>query len=136
MKRLSLLLIFAFFCIGLHGQDIRLPEKLVKNQLTAYNNKDIEKFLVNYSDSVKIYNHPNQLVMSGKAQMRAAYTPMFANSPELHCTIKNRVVLGNTVIDQEHVVFNKNRPAMEVFAMYKIRHGKIQEVFFIEPDKE
>ncbi|OEK05132.1 nuclear transport factor 2 family protein [Roseivirga misakiensis] len=136
MKRLLLPLIVMCFCVGLNAQDSKAAVKLVENQLTAYNNKDIDKFLINYSDSVKIYNHPNQLVMSGIDEMRKTYGPMFANSPDLYCTVKNRVVLGNTVIDLEHVIFSKDRPATEVFALFKIRNGKIQEVFFIEPDKE
>jgi len=110
----------------------------VQKQLDAYNARNIDAFLAVYSDSIKIYNHPKQLTMSGKEQMRAAFSGMFERRKDLHCTLLNRMVLGNTVIDQEYVIFDKNDPPSQVFAMYKVANGKIYEVYFIEPeiDKE
>ena len=35
--------------------------------------------------------------------MRKDYAEMFKNTPNLYCDIKNRTVLGNTVIDHEVV---------------------------------
>jgi hypothetical protein len=109
------------------------PAQLAQQQLDAYNNKDIEAFLAPYSENVKIYNHPNELTMSGKEAMRQRYGNMFANTPDLHCTLMNRMVLGNTVIDQEFVIRDKTSPPTEVIAIYKIEGGKIAEVYFIRP---
>ena len=108
---------------------------LAQKQLDAYNQKDLESFLAVYSDTVKVYNHPDKLILQGKDKMRERYTDRFSNSPDLHCTLMNRMVLGNVVIDQEYVIFDKNKPPSSVMAMYKVAHGKIQEVFFIRPDK-
>ncbi|MFT6970430.1 MAG: hypothetical protein ACJAXX_000995, partial [Roseivirga sp.] len=102
-------------------------------QLDGYNNRNIDAFLAPYSDTVKIYNHPKELIMSGKAEMKQRYGNMFANTPDLHCTLMNRMVLGNTVIDQESVIRDKNSPPSEVIAVYKIEGGKIVEVYFIRP---
>jgi len=134
--RLTFIFTLSFLSLGLLAQKDELPAVLAQKQLDAYNNRDLEKFLVNYSDSVKIYNHPKELIVSGKAQLRTNFTGMFANMPDLHCTLMNRMVLGNTVIDQEYVIFRKNQPPTEVFAMYVVARGKIQEVYFIEPEKK
>ncbi len=115
------------------GENVAIP---IQKQLDAYNNKDIEGFLAPYSDSIKIYNHPGQLIISGKAQMRASYEGMFKNSPDLYCTVTNRMVLGNIIMDQESVVISKDRLPFEVIAMYKVVNGKIQEVYFIQPDSK
>lgn len=123
-----------FICIQINAQSKNPAAIPVQKQLDAYNNRNIEAFLEAYSDSVKIYNHPNELTMSGKKQMRAIFSDMFKNTKDLHCTLMNRMVLGNTVIDQEYVIFNKNQPATQVFAMYKVANGKIQEVYFISPE--
>lgn len=131
--RLFSVLFLAFLSIQSVAQESKKTAIPVQKQLDAYNNRDIDKFLVPYSDSVKIYNHPKELIMSGKAQMRARFSGMFANTPDLHCTLINRMVLGNTVIDQEYVIFNKNNPPSEVLAMYVIENDKIQEVYFIRP---
>lgn len=107
------------------------PTELADLQLKGYNERNIELFLQAYSDTVKVYNFPNQLLYKGKVTMRQNYVGMFTNLPDLHCTLKSRVVVGNTVIDEEQVLFTKGQPELHAVAIYKIAHGKIQEVYFI-----
>ncbi len=130
-KILTLFLLITAFQVSFSQEKANVIP--VQKQLDAYNARDIEAFLEPYSDTVKIYSHPNRLTMSGKENMRKRYGSMFENTPDLHCTLINRMVLGNTVIDQEYVVRQKNGPVSQVIAMYKIAHGKIQEVYFIRP---
>lgn len=125
-------LIFLGFCAKAQAVT---PESLAQAQLDAYNEGDLEAFLAPYSDTVKIYNFPKVLNMKGKENMRMAYGNMFSNMPDLHCTLVNRMVSGNTVIDHESVVFRKDQPSVEVFAMYKIANDKIVEVYFIRPEQ-
>ena len=54
---------------------------------------------------------------------------MFANTPNLYCEIKNRIVLGNKVIDREHVRFGEKYSDM--IAVYEITEGKISKATFI-----
>ncbi|MEP2770814.1 MAG: nuclear transport factor 2 family protein [Fulvivirga sp.] len=119
---------------ALLAQDLN-PEQLAQAQLDGYNNRDIDAFLAPYSDTVKIYNFPAELTTRGKEAMRKGYSNMFDNLPDLYCTLLNRMVSGNTVIDHESVVFRNDQPAMEVFAMYKVAGGKIVEVYFIRPEE-
>lgn len=121
-------------CTIANAQSEGKAATIVQKQLDAYNARDIDAFMETYSDSVKIYNHPNELIMSGKEELRNRYATMFKRMPDMYGTLMNRMVLGNTVIDQERVVFIKNDPPVEVFAMYKIAKGKIQEVYFIRPN--
>jgi hypothetical protein len=109
----------------------KTSESLAQSQLEAYNKRDIEGFLINYSESVKVYNFPNELLYEGLTTMRQQYASMFERLPDLHCQLLNRMVNGNTVIDHESVIFNKNNPPMKVFAIYKIENNKIQEVYFV-----
>ena len=111
------------------------PSELAQAQLDAYNNRNLEAFLEPYSDSVKIYNCPKKLSMEGKEAMRQTYGSMFERLTDLNCELVNRMVSGNTVIDHENVLFQKDQPRRQVFAMYKIAHGKIQEVYFIRPEE-
>ncbi len=107
------------------------PTELADLQLKGYNERNIELFLRAYSDSVKVYNFPNQFLYKGKETMRQNYAGMFTNLTDLHCTIKSRVVIGNTVIDEEQVVIRKGQPELHAVAIYKVAHNKIQEVYFI-----
>lgn len=118
-----------------NAQDQKAPEAialhLAEEQLIAYNNRDIEAFLKPYSEDVKVYGYPNTLLYEGKAKMRAAYTDWFKNTTDLHCKLVSRMVLGNTVIDQEEVTVDKNKPKFNAIAVYTITNDKITEVRFI-----
>jgi hypothetical protein len=110
-----------------------LAVELAQQQLDAYNNRNIIQFLEPYSDDVKAYNYPDALVFEGKDKMREIYGKMFANSPELHCELVHRTVMGNVVIDQEKVtgIAGAGDQVVEALAVYTIKEGKIVEVRFI-----
>lgn len=107
------------------------PEILAQQQLNAYNARNIDAFLEPYSDSVRIYGFPDKLMMKGKEEMRKSYSSLFTNVKELHCQLVNRIVQGNTVIDQENVTGFGDKP-VKAIAVYKIRDGKIAEVYFMQ----
>ena len=107
------------------------PEILAQQQLNAYNARDIDAFLEPYSDSVRIYSFPDKLMMRGKEEMRKQYSGLFDRVKELHCELVNRIVQGNTVIDQESVTGFGDKP-LKAIAVYKIREGKIAEVYFMQ----
>lgn len=130
MKKSLLTLVSFLTSIFLFAQS---PEELAQAQLEAYNNRDLEAFLEPYSDTVKIYNFPNEFRFQGKETMRKNYGGMFERLTDLNCELVNRMVSGDTVIDHERVLFDKDQPRSEVFAVYKVAHGKIQEVYFIRP---
>ncbi|HMR91476.1 MAG TPA: nuclear transport factor 2 family protein [Chitinophagaceae bacterium] len=120
------------FTGGIKAQSIeQQAASLAQQQLDAYNKRDIEAFLLPYADSVAVYDYPGKLLYTGKAEMRRQYAGMFAQLPDLHCTLVKRIVLGNIVIDEESVIFNKNRPAVRAIAIYTITGNKISEVRFI-----
>ncbi len=105
------------------------PELIVQKQLDAYNNRDLEGFLATYSDSIKIYNYPQQLRSSGIQEMEKGYATLFQTTPDLHCEIKNRIVLGNKVIDHEYVTMNGEK--INAIAIYEVLDEKIEKVTFI-----
>lgn len=136
MKNL-LLITFVLFTISCAvAQDKSAIEKeaaaLAQEQLDGYNKRDIEAFLKPYSENVKVYAFPDQLLYEGKAKMREEYTAMFNQLPDLHCKLVNRIVLNNKVIDHEEVVFMKSQPKVYAIAVYTITDGKISEVRFMQ----
>ncbi len=107
------------------------PELLAQQQLNAYNARNIDAFLEPYAEDVEVYRFPAELQYRGKAAMRERYAALFDARPDLHCELVNRIVLGNTVIDQERVIRQKGQPPIEAIAIYKIRDGKIRQVYFV-----
>jgi imidazolonepropionase-like amidohydrolase len=106
------------------------PSALAQRQLNAYNSRNIEAFLEPYADDVEIYNYPNTLMGKGKEAMRASYSSMFNNTPNLHCELLGRIEQGNVVIDKERVQFGNK--IIEAVAIYHIENNKIKKVYFIE----
>lgn len=106
------------------------PSDLAQRQLNAYNLRDIEAFLEPYDDQVEVYRFPNQLLYKGKQTMREQYSGMFANTPNLHCELKERIVQDAVVIDKEKVRFGDRY--IEAVAVYHIENKKIKRVYFIQ----
>lgn len=105
------------------------PEIIVQKQLDAYNARDIEAFLATYSDDVKVYNFPNTPRYEGKDKMRESYGDFFKTTPDLHCEIKNRIVIGNKVVDEEYLTMNGRN--FSAVAIYEVENGKIAKVTFV-----
>lgn len=136
--RRSVLLLSCLWCTSLWGQAPEVQEEaalaLVNQQLTAYNQRSIKDFVEPFSDSVQVFQHPDQVVVSGKAAFTEMYLEMFTALDSLHCTILNRMVLGQQVIDHERIYGRKGELdyTLEAIVIYKIALGKIQEVYFIQ----
>ncbi|MEZ4808909.1 MAG: nuclear transport factor 2 family protein [Allomuricauda sp.] len=123
--------------IAINGSKTRLvfvadesPKVIVQRQLEAYNARDIDAFMDTYAENIKLYNYPNELFQDSKEKMRARYTSQFENTPDLHCEIKNRIVIGNKVIDEEYV--RMNGVYSSAVAIYEVENGKIVKVTFID----
>jgi hypothetical protein len=119
------------FCKLGQAQTKSIPEHLAQQQLDAYNKRDIDAFLVPYSDSVEVYFYPNQLSFKGKESMRKSYASMFTQLTALHCKLVKRIVKDNIVIDEESVLFEKGKPRMHAIAIYTIKENKIVRVEFL-----
>lgn len=106
------------------------PAALAQRQLSAYNSRNIDAFLEPYAEDVKVYSFPDKLQYTGKDAMRKGYAELFAATPQLHCELVNRIVLGNTVIDHERLS-GRSGGVFEAVAVYKISDGKITSVYFM-----
>ncbi len=107
------------------------PEELAQGQLEAYNHQDINTFLSFYAEDVEIYNFPNSFIYSGIEKMREKYTMAWAKNPNQKARISQRMIVGNTVVDREHVTGRVNEGEVNVIAIYKIEDHKIKQVYFI-----
>lgn len=123
--------------IAVNEQNTRLafvsevsPRHIVDQQLEAYNARDIEAFVNTYSENVELYIFPNQRIGKGKEDLRNTYASFFKATPDLHCEIKNRMVIDNKVIDKEFLTINGQN--FSAIAIYEVKNGKIAKVTFIQ----
>jgi len=136
-KLIILVLFFAATLNGLAqepGKDktqAQLVEAVVQTQLDAYNKGDIDAFVATYADDIKLYRHPDVLTGSGIDQLRKSYGPFFAKNKNLKAEISHRIIQGNFVIDHERVSGLSDGSEIRAVAIYEVKDGKIQNVWFI-----
>lgn len=107
------------------------PETIVAKQVNAYNLRDLDAFLSYYSDDVKIYEFPDNLMLETKEAIKPRYAQRF-KSKKLHAKIISRMVIGNKVIDREQVTGRDDGEVVNVVAIYEINsEGLISKVWFI-----
>jgi hypothetical protein len=105
----------------------------VVKQLTAYNNRDIDNFSLQFSKDVKLYIHEtSKLFCDGREQLIKIYGKMFKKRVELNCKILKRIVRGNFVIDEEKVWGIKKDEFVYAVAIYEIKDGLIKRGWFIK----
>lgn len=105
-------------------------EAIIQRNLEAYNARDIDAFMKDYSDNVKLYQYPNTLQTEGKETMRKSYQNWFESVKDLRAFVKKRIVFGNKVIDHEQVTANGQ--ILNAVAIYEIENGKIVRVTFMQ----
>lgn len=108
------------------------PADLAQRQLDAYNARDLEAFLACYAEDCLVRAHPSGAeMMRGREAMRARYGRLFEEHPDLHCRLLTRVEHEVFAIDHEHVEGLKPGEVVYAVAMYEVRDGLIQNVWFL-----
>ena len=123
------LLSFVFLAfLFLNSQTIfsQSAEELVQANLEAYNNLDIETFMLYISEDIEMYNMGDcEPYMKGKQAVKDRYANFFENSPELHSEIKSRTVFDNKVIDHEYITGANGGEPFELIFIYEVKDGLI-----------
>lgn len=108
------------------------PEQLVQAQLLAYNSRDIDAFVACYHPEVVVKELlSDRLLCQGIEPFREMYRQLFEKCPQLRCEIKTRMILENTIIDEEFVTGMEKYPqGLHIAAVYGFKDGLIYQVFF------
>lgn len=105
---------------------------LVRRQLDAYNNRDLDAFVACYHPEVTVIRLlTGETTDSGIEEFRAGYKLLFDSNPNLHCELKSRIVLADAVIDEEWVTGVSKYPnGLHAVAIYTCQDGLINRVWF------
>lgn len=108
------------------------PAALVDAQIEAYNDHDLERFCSFFADDVEVGRlGQDGTLLSGKSELKARYRSRFSETPDVHCTIDQRITLGSFVIDAERLI-NTGPEARHVIALYQVEGSQIRRVWFVE----
>ena len=107
------------------------PEGFAQRQLDAYNARDLERFVAEYTEKVVAFRLPGaEPVLVGKQAFAEHYRKNRFSLPKLHAELVSRMVFGNKVIDQERVHGVEPEP-MDVAAIYEVTPQGISKVWFL-----
>ncbi|MFN3514326.1 MAG: nuclear transport factor 2 family protein [Phenylobacterium sp.] len=108
------------------------PADLAQAQLDAYNAQDLDAHCACFADDVVVADLNGAVTIQGIDAYRAKYEQVFADFPQNKAKLLNRIVVGNTVIDHEHVERTPGGATFQVAAIYTIAGGKIARVDFVK----
>jgi hypothetical protein len=106
--------------------------ELVQGQMEAYNSGDIHKFASFYHSDITAFRLPfGEPFVQGLEQFKVIYSKRFKSNPKLYCELKSRVVLEQSIIDEEWVTgeVSKDQPS-HVAAVYQFKDDLIHTVWF------
>lgn len=118
--------------------DTAHPIDVVQAQVDAYNDHDLERFLACYADDATIYDLAGERpVVRGHSAMRETYSFLESVPEEFRVDIIDRLVSDAIIVDTERFVgLPEGVELPDAVAVYEVRNGKIQNVWFppIEAD--
>lgn len=107
----------------------------VRDQLDAYNDKDIERFMRCWAENCEYCAFPDVLLAQGAMAVRQRHVQRF-REPNLRGHLRARLVVGDIVIDHESVqrTLPDGAATVEVVAIYLVRDGLIAKAWFQQTD--
>jgi hypothetical protein len=101
------------------------PVDVAQAQVDAYNMHNLDAFVATYSPEAEFRDLAQGQTLNGTAAMRPIWEGRFAAHPETHVEIVNRIVVGEFVVDQEHITGLSDGSTIEAVVMYRVQNGQI-----------
>lgn len=107
------------------------PAAFAQRQLDAYNARDLDRFVAEYTEDVVVWRLPaTEPLLVGRPAFAEHYRVHRFQLPHLHAELVDRMVFGNKVIDHERVTGVGPDP-VEVAAIYEVGPQGICRVWFV-----
>lgn len=107
---------------------------VVQAQLDAYNARDLDRFVANFSEGIAVFRLPStEPSLVGKAAFAQFYATQRFNLPGLRADLVNRIVLGTKVIDHERI-FGVREVPIEMAVAYLVVGDTIERMWALAPD--
>ncbi len=103
---------------------------IASKQLDAYNAQDLDTYVSFFATDCIVSGLNSTPTETSRDAIRARYAKAFAQFPENKAVLKNRIAVGNTVVDHELVIRSAGGEQFEIIAIYTFRDGLIARVDF------
>ncbi|MFB6273453.1 MAG: amidohydrolase family protein [Salinibacter sp.] len=109
----------------------RTPDAVVQQGANAFNAHDLGGFLDAFAPDLKVYEHPDSLVMKSRAPLRDQYASTFQSARQLHVDVRHKAPMGNTVVLHEVITGGSRAAPTEQVALYHVADGVIDRVWLV-----
>jgi hypothetical protein len=106
------------------------PVAIARKQLDAYNAQDLDTYVSYFAEDCVVSGLNGQPSETNRAAIKACYAKAFAQFPQNKAELKNRIAVGNTVVDHERVIRTPGGEEFEIIAIYSFKDGLISRVDF------
>ena len=103
---------------------------VAQKQLDAYNAQDLDAYVSFFAGECVVSGLNGTPTESSRAAIKARYAEAFAQFPQNKAELKNRIAVGNTVVDHELVIREPGGEQFEIIAIYTFKDGLISRVDF------
>ena len=103
---------------------------IAQQQLDAYNAQDLDKYVSYFAEDCVVSGLNGTPTETSRAAIRARYAKAFETFPQNKAELKNRIAVGNTVVDHELVIRKPGGEQFEIIAIYSFKDGLISRVDF------
>jgi hypothetical protein len=103
---------------------------VAQQQLDAYNAQDLDKYMTYFTDDCVVSGLNGTPTETSREAIKARYAKAFQQFPQNKAELKNRIAVGNTVVDHELVIRSPGGEQFEIIAIYTFRDGLIARVDF------
>jgi hypothetical protein len=101
-----------------------------QKQLDAYNAQDLDTYVSFFAEDCVVSGLNGTPTETSRAAIKARYAKAFAQFPQNKAELKNRIAVGNTVVDHERVIRAPGGEEFEIIAIYSFKDGLISRVDF------
>ena len=103
---------------------------IAQKQLDAYNAQDLNKYVSYFTEDCVVSGLNGTPTETSREAIKARYAKAFAQFPQNKAELKNRITVGNTIVDHELVIRAPGGEQFEIIAIYTFRDGLIARVDF------
>jgi hypothetical protein len=103
---------------------------IASKQLDAYNTQDLDTYVSFFAEDCLVSGLNGAPTETSREALHARYAKAFAQFPENKAVLKNRIAVGNTVVDHELVIRAHGGEQFEIIAIYTFKDGLISRVDF------
>ena len=103
---------------------------IAQKQLDAYNAQDLDTYVSYFTEDCIVSGLNGTPTETTRDAIKARYAKAFAQFPQNKAELKNRITVGNTIVDHELVIRAPGGEQFEIIAIYTFRDGLIARVDF------